>query len=235
MGHRDSGCNAWGVSEKFSSVEENEAEQATVEQRVAEAYSSLGRLSLDAACGVQAFQARVVGALDELRSALREAYGEIWCDWNPPAGEIRLKVGVAGAGDPPADALVQAAKLVLKRHELLEASDFVEVSIGITDRLADLARVSAVLGDSGTFARATLRTDSESRGQFHPGNVRTRLYIETVRGLTSEQKAIVEYAATVARGPVEIQACLGPGWEFAPTPLSEGSGCPSVSARISVR
>jgi hypothetical protein len=167
-----SGCDASRVSERSSLVEETGPERARLKQRVAEAYASLASLSTETAEGVQAFQSRVAGALDELRLALGKTCGDIWCDWNPP-GEIRLQIGVASSGYPPAGAHVQGAKLVLKRHGLLDASDFVEVSTSMADLVADLARVSAVLGDSGVFARASLRTESQSRGQFHEGNVRT--------------------------------------------------------------
>jgi PASTA domain len=37
---------------------------------------------------------------------------------------------------------------------------------------------------------------------------------------------IVEHAATIARGPVHVQACLGPGWEYAPIPLTEVEWAP---------
>jgi hypothetical protein len=195
-----SGCDASSLSERWSWLRTIGPRRASVEQRVAEAYASLARLPVETAEAVVAFQSRVAGVLDEVRSAVGERCGDIWCDWNPP-GEPRLKVGVAASGYPPAGAHVQAAKLVLKRRALLDASDFVEVSTSMADLVADLARVSAVLGDSGVFASASLRTESQSRGQIHLGNVRTILLIETVGGLTSEQQAIVEYAASLARDP----------------------------------
>lgn len=70
-------------------VEETGPERARVKRRVVEAYASLAGPSTEVAEGVQAFQSRVAGALDELRLALGKTCGDMWCDWGP-AGDIRL-------------------------------------------------------------------------------------------------------------------------------------------------
>jgi hypothetical protein len=188
------------------------------ERRMAEAYVSGWGLSPEAAHEVQAFQSRAADAVDELRSALGDTSGDIWC-YLDPDHRARLMIAVAASGNPPAGARVLAAKLVLKRHGLLDAAEFVPAPTSFAELVDDLARVSAILGDSGFFAWATLRSGAK-RGQLLSNNVRTRLWIETVSGLTTEQKAIVDLARSVARHPVRVSETLGPGMKFAPLPVT---------------
>ena len=218
------GCDALAVSESVDWLYGEGLKRADVERRVVEAYMWRGWMSPEAARDVQAFQSRAADALDEVRSVLGNSCGDIWCYLDPDA-RVGLKIGVVASGDPPAGARVLNAKAVLKRHGLVDASEFVTASTSIAELVDDLARVSAVLGDSGGFARVTLRTGAK-RGQLLSGNLRTSLWIETLSGLTREQKAIIDLARSVARRPVRISQSMGPGARFTPLPVTEVEWAP---------
>jgi hypothetical protein len=173
------------------------------------------RLPVEVARQRLAFRARAVSAFEELRAALGGACGELWFrDW-------RLQVGVSASGDPPVGAHVQAAKLVLERHGLLEQSDFVVGGASTAQMLAASDRVAAMLV-GWLFARVALRSPHFAQGNTLAGHHLSRsLWIETLDGLTDEQRIMVDAAIAVAGVPVEVSASLGPGPRYSPIPVRD--------------
>jgi hypothetical protein len=183
-------------------------------------YASWNRISWADAVAALDFRSRALGAFDELRAALGESCGEFWF-FHDRGREARLQIGVAGSGDPPAGPQVQAAKLVLKRHDLLDRSDFVLAGASTEEMLAAFIGVSAML-EGYPFARVALHSP-----QFAQDNtlgrhrLRKRLVIETLDGLAEQQHTVVDAAAAVAGVPVEITASLGRGSDYSPIPVRE--------------
>jgi hypothetical protein len=170
-----------------------------------------------------AFQKLSAAAFSELRSALGDGAGELWLI--PGLDErLRLQVGVAGAGDPPAGPSVLAAKLVLDSHGLADRADLVAVRRSTAEFERAFDRVSAVLGGMGAFARVSLR--SQPFG-WHQTLLPTRfLVIETPDGINDQQQAIVDAAVAAAGMRVQVQPTLGPGPEFTPYPAVEVEWAP---------
>jgi hypothetical protein len=181
-----------------------------------ELVASIMRLSVDAARELLGFRAQVVLTFEELRAALGDACGEFWFL------DRRLQVGVAGSGDPPAGAHVDAARHVLERHGLLAQSDLVAAGPSSAEMLAAADRVASML-TGWHFARVALRNP-----EFNPHNLHEvgcplskSLWIETMDGLAEVQEAIVEAAIAVAGVPVQISKSLGPGPCYSPIPVRQ--------------